>query len=92
MQIYGPASVHGAQNVSAPHAARTAPTTSTGSTRQVSDQLDLSPQATFVDQVNQLPDMRMDRVRQLRAEIAGGKYETEQKISSALDRLLDEMA
>lgn len=92
MQIYGPAAVHGAQGISAPHVHRTSATSPSGGGSQVSDQLDLSPSATFVDQARNLPDVRLDRVQQLRAAIAEGSYETDQKLNAALDRLLDEIA
>ena len=86
MQINGPARVHGAQSINAPHRAA-APKPAAAP----ADQLDLSSEADFVDQVNDLPDIRADRVAQLRAEIASGAYETDDKLDAALDRLLDEI-
>ena len=40
----------------------------------------------------QLPEIRTDRVNQLRAEIAGGAYECSAKLDTAIERLLDEIA
>ena len=37
-------------------------------------------------------DIRADRVQALRAAIASGTYETENRLSAAIDRLLDEVA
>lgn len=87
MQINGPARVHGAQSINAPHRAGAAPKPAAAA----ADQLDLSSEADFVGQVHDLPDVRTDRVAQIRAEIAAGTYETDDKLDAALDRLLDEI-
>jgi negative regulator of flagellin synthesis FlgM len=56
------------------------------------DQLDISPEAEMVSRVRDLPDVRTDRVAELRAQIATGIYESEAKLDVALGRLLDELA
>jgi negative regulator of flagellin synthesis FlgM len=91
MQVYGPTQLHGPQSISAPHSARaTTPASSTAST-SVSDQLDISSTGQLLDKINQLPDVRQDRVSQLRAAIAQGTYETDDKLGTAVNRLLDEI-
>ena len=40
----------------------------------------------------QLPEIRSDRVAQLRAQIADGSYDTAEKLDLAMERLLDEIA
>jgi flagellar biosynthesis anti-sigma factor FlgM len=91
MQIYGPTQLHGAQAISAPHTSRaTTAAGSTGSTA-VSDQLDISSAGQLLDKINQMPDIRQDRVSQLRAAIAQGNYETDDKLGAAVSNLLDEI-
>ena len=46
----------------------------------------------MLDAIRELPDIRQDRVQQLRAAIADGSYETADKLDGALERLLDEIA
>jgi negative regulator of flagellin synthesis FlgM len=91
MQVYGPTQLHGAQAISAPHSTRA--TTAAGSTGSsaVSDQLDISSAGQFLDKISQMPDIRQDRVSQLRAAIAQGNYETDDKLSGAISGLLDEI-
>ena len=90
MQVSGVTQLHGAQAINAPHSARSSSLTGTsGST--ISDQLDISPVGQLMDQMSQIPDIRQDRVSQLRAAIAAGTYETDDKLSSALNNLLDEI-
>ncbi|HOA53174.1 MAG TPA: flagellar biosynthesis anti-sigma factor FlgM [Thermogutta sp.] len=45
----------------------------------------------LLDKVHDLPDIRADLVARIRAEIAAGTYETEEKLQVALERLLDEI-
>lgn len=90
MQIYGATQLHGAQPINAPHTAR-AGAVSSSSSGAISDQLDISPAGQMLDKLSQLPDIRQDRVNQIRAAIAQGTYETDDKLNVALNRLLDEI-
>ena len=92
MQIYGPSQLHGAQSINAPHTAqRAAQTSAANRSASLGDQLDISPAAQLASQLGDVPEIRQDRVAALRAEIASGTYETEDRLSGALDRLLDEI-
>jgi negative regulator of flagellin synthesis FlgM len=55
------------------------------------DQLDISSEADFVSQARDLPEVRSERVAEIRAQIQSGKYETSEKLDIALERLLDEI-
>ena len=59
---------------------------------QISDQLTLSPEALHASRVQDLPEIRADKVADIRAQIESGKYESPEKLDIALDRLLDELA
>jgi len=91
MQIYGTTHLHAAQPLGAPH--RMAPAQGAAAPRgnYGVDQLDISPEADFVGQVHDLPDIRADKVAAIKAQIQAGTYETEQKLDAALSRLLDEI-
>lgn len=61
------------------------------------DQLDLSTEAQEILSTQSVAssgeaDIRMDRVSEIRQAIADGTYETPEKISAALDRILDSYA
>ncbi len=92
MQIYGTTQVHGAQQVSAPHAARVDTTRPASPTAVPADSVDISAAGRLLEMAAQLPEIRTDRVEQLRAEIAGGRYESSAKLDTAIERLLDEIA
>lgn len=91
MQIYGPAHLHGAQPIGAPHSARSARPVETPQPTAPSDEVNISDAARLVEMARQIPDIRQDRVEALRAQIAAGTYETDERLNAAVERLLDEI-
>lgn len=91
MQIYGPAHLHAAQPIGSPHAARLNKSEAPAAGMPIQDELQLSDAAQLIDRVRELPDIRQDRVSAIRAQIASGAYETDEKLNVALGRLLDEI-
>lgn len=92
MQIYGPSHVHSAQPVSGPHSSRATQATSAPASSSIGDRLDISEAGQLACRMSEIPDIRADRVAELRAAIQSGAYETDAKLNTALDRLLDEIA
>jgi negative regulator of flagellin synthesis FlgM len=92
MYIYGTSHVHTAQPISPPHRMTPAQAPSSSYSAGGVDQLDISPEADFVAQARDLPEIREDRVAAIREQIAAGTYETSDKLDAALSRLLDEIA
>ena len=82
---------------------RSAPAKSAGpatapATTSAADQLDLSPEAQAIGQSSQIGSsqatagIRTEKVAALRQAIQSGSYESPEKLSAALDRLLDSFA
>lgn len=90
MEIYGPSHVHGAHSIKAPHRLQPAQADTVVDNTPI-DQVDISAEADLISQVNDLPDIRADRVADIRAQIDAGIYETDEKLDIALGRLLDEI-
>ena len=97
MQING---INGAQPVTQTSQVESAKATQATSITNPTDQVDISAEAELnsqtVDMVNQLqiqdlPEIRADRVTQIREAIEAGTYETPEKLELAIDRLLDEI-
>ncbi len=93
MYIYGSSHVHSAQSISAPHKFGGAQQAQAPQARGLSgvDQMDISPEAEMLSQVHNLPEVRQDRVAEIRAQIKNGTYDTDEKLDIALSRLLDEI-
>ncbi|HVU86746.1 MAG TPA: flagellar biosynthesis anti-sigma factor FlgM [Pirellulales bacterium] len=93
MQIHGVTQLHGAQAINAPHAvARTNSSAAMTRSSATADVVDISETGRLLEMAAQLPDIRSDRVAQLRAQIANGSYDTAEKLDLAVERLLDEIA
>ena len=56
-----------------------------------SDSVDISPAADLAGRLSDIPDIRQDRVSAIKLAIANGTYETADKLSGAVSRLLDEI-
>lgn len=92
MQIHGLTHIHGAQPLNGPHRTQAAgPAQQTDAWMDV-DELDISQEADLVSRARDLPDVRADRIAEIKADIAAGVYETDEKLDIALGRLLDEMS
>lgn len=91
MEIYGPHRVHGAQPIGPPHGVRPEPMQRPSSAEPIQDELTISEAAQALEQLRQSSEIRADLVARIRAEIAAGTYETQEKLEIALDRLLDEI-
>lgn len=57
----------------------------------ISDVVEISQVAKLAAMVQQIPDVRVDLVNRVKAEIAAGVYETSERLEIALDRLMDEL-
>jgi len=91
MQIYGPTHLHGAQPLNAPHGVRSPQPAARAESASMSDSVEISDAGRLAEQMSQIPDIRQSRVNEIRAQIAAGTYETDAKMSVALNRLLDEI-
>lgn len=91
MHINGPTAVHPAQSIQGPHRSPSAPAAERPTGIDTVDQLDISHEADFASQVKEIPDIRADRVAQIKAQIADGSYLSDDKLDLALERLLDEI-
>jgi negative regulator of flagellin synthesis FlgM len=92
MQIHGVSHLHGPQSIQGPHRVRAAEAMPQTDSWLGVDEVDISPEADLVSRVHDLPDIRADRVAQIRAEIAAGIYESGDKLDVAVGRLLDEIS
>ena len=92
MQVHGPSHLHGAQSIQGPQRVRQAAAAQNSEPLHGADQVDISAEADMVSRVHELPDVRTDRVAEIRQQIADGTYDTDAKFDVAIGRLLDELA
>ncbi len=91
MEIHGAGGAQGPQPIYPRLAAFTIESGQTVQAQAPRDQVEISPLAQMLDGINQLPEIRHERVEAIRSQIASGVYETPEKLELALDRMMDEM-
>ncbi len=57
----------------------------------IGDRVELSRHAVLLDRLRQLPDVRTDLVAEVRDAIADGSYETDDKLTAAVEGLLPDL-
>lgn len=55
------------------------------------DKLDISAEARLLSEVGNVPEVRMEKIREIRELIQSGKYETPEKLEAAIERFLREV-
>lgn len=55
------------------------------------DELQLSSAGKMLDQLSQSPDIRQERLAQIKAAIENGTYDTDEKLEAALGKMFDTM-
>lgn len=89
MQIHGTHHAQQAHALRGPHFAQSPQQATASNKAQQIDQLDISPAAQAASEAEASGGIRGDLVARLRSEIASGTYETQEKLDTALSRLLD---
>jgi anti-sigma28 factor (negative regulator of flagellin synthesis) len=55
------------------------------------DNVQISPIAHYLDMYNNMPQVRNDKVASARQAVSAGTMDTDQKLSIAVDRMLDDL-
>ena len=79
-----PAALNGSARTSRAGAAAT-------TTPRGGDRVEFSSQAKLLSKLKELPDVRDDLVGSVRAQIDAGQYETEERLDTAINALLEEL-
>ena len=89
MEISGPSPIGGPSGIQGPRGPRplppNLPVAATG------DRVEISNVARFLGAVKNVPDIRTEKVNEIRRQIQDGSYESEEKIRVAVERFLDEV-
>jgi negative regulator of flagellin synthesis FlgM len=90
MEVHGPGGVGGPNRIDL-HRIQPQPPAELQGNGQIGDRAEISDIARLMNQLAEVPDVRMDRVEELRTLIETGRYETPEKIEKAVERLLEEL-
>lgn len=90
MEVSGPGNLQGPEPIRPDRVSRSRveaprPAAETGDTAEISDI------ARLKGLLADVPDVRLEKIERLRAEIDSGAYETDEKIQTVIERLLEEL-
>ncbi len=92
MEIHGAGGMQGPQPIYPRLAAFSVDAGQTVQAGAPRDHVEISPLGKMLDGISRLPEIRHEKVEEVRAQIASGVYETPAKLELALDRLMDELS
>jgi negative regulator of flagellin synthesis FlgM len=91
MEVYGAGGMQGPQPIYPRLAAFSVESGQTVQAGTPRDHVEISPLGQMLDGISRLPEIRHEKVEEIRHQIAAGVYESPAKLELALDRLLDEL-
>jgi len=92
MQIRGTSNIQSTSQVTLSNKIQTVENKSVATQLDTTDHVDISSEAQMLSGMNDISDIRAERVAEIREQIETGQYETTDKLETAMDRLLDEIA
>jgi negative regulator of flagellin synthesis FlgM len=91
MEVQGPGSLHRSAPVSPVKTADQPASAGKPQTPTISkpnDAVEISPAGQLLDKLSKSPEVRAERLAQIKASIASGKYDSDEKLEAALMNLL----
>jgi len=92
MQIRGTSNIQTTSQVNFSNKVQTVESQSVATQLDTADHVDISSEAQMLASMNDISDIRAERVAEIREQIETGQYESADKMDAALDRMLDELA
>ncbi len=90
MEIQGPSGISGPNRIE-PQKISAARAEKTELSAAVGDRAEISETAQLLSRLAEVPDIRMEKVEELRQIISTGRYESLEKIEKAVERLMEEL-
>ena len=91
MQIHGPHGPNGLSPIFPHRPAGAADSVRPAGLEMPRDEIQISPEARLLEEISHSTEVRQERVDEIRRMIASGVYEAPERLSVALDRLLDDL-
>jgi negative regulator of flagellin synthesis FlgM len=91
MDVRGIGSVPGASPIRPAASPSVTPNAGVAKPQFPRDELQLSSAGKMLDQLSQSPDIRQERLAQIKAAIENGTYDTDEKLEAALSKMFDSM-
>jgi len=90
MEIHGPGGISGPNRIDL-HRVNPHRPAEVDASKQARDRAEISEEARLLAKLAEVPDIRIDKINELRELIASGRYETAERIQKTVERILDEL-
>ena len=93
MAVNGPGSIQNSFPIKPTQSPSTPPVHKNAETKPIatSDELEISSTGKMLEHLNQSPEVRAERLAQIKAAIESGKYETPEKLDISLKKMISEV-
>lgn len=92
MEVHGASSLVRPSPVSQPQSVQAARAPETANpAMQAGDHVEISEMGRILDDLSRVPEIRAEKVAELRRSIQAGMYETPEKLEIAVERMIDDM-
>ena len=90
MAVNGPGSIQNSFPIKPTQTTSTPPVQKSAETKPIatSDELEISATGKMLEHLNQSPEVRAERLAQIKAAIDAGEYETPEKLEIALKKMI----
>jgi anti-sigma28 factor (negative regulator of flagellin synthesis) len=89
MEVHGPGGISGPSRIDINLQPQRPPEVEAN--QQVPDRAEISEEARLLSKLAEVPEVRTERVHELRELIAAGQYETAERIAGTVEKLLEEL-
>ena len=90
MDVQGPGGISGPNRIE-PQRVYAGRTEKSDLGPKVGDRAEISEAAQLLNKLAEVPEIRMEKIEELKELIATGRYETKEKIERAIDKLMEEI-
>ena len=90
MEVHGPGGVSGPNRIDF-HRVQPQRPPELDASKQVRDRAEISEEARLLNKLAEIPDVRADKVAELKELIASGRLETPERIAKTVERILEEL-
>ncbi len=91
MDVNGPGSVHGTSPIHSIPSAHEVERPADPSQAVPQDEIEISPAGKMLEELSRSPQIRAERLAELKAAIEAGSYDTPEKLEAALERMIAEI-
>ena len=91
MEVNGPGSIPSTSPIRTPAPATPSPGKVVQKPATTTDNIEISAAGQMLDKLQQSPEVRAERLAQIKAAIDAGEYETPAKLEAALERMINEI-